>query len=232
MLSVCNTQQELNLVNMSIQTTGLPLEVAIYHPIEFLELKKLTIAFLDLNLEKEKGGIKNQLLVGHVITFLQKNGIAALADLPRFRTDYWEDLAVQCRKKGVDLEHLGQYDLVLNSEKAQKLSDADSVYQSDDAFDKAANIYSSSNHSMFHFLEFNRKITRKHVNNLVESMKENGILSYPLMIYTDCIDGTWKYWIIDGQHRFEAFKKMGYPIRFTLYQKSTPEPITVYDIVR
>jgi len=211
---------------------GIPAEVAVYHPVQFLEMDKKVTAFLDLSLETEKGGAKNQLLVGHLTGFIQKNGLEAIKNLPRFKDEYLTEILEKCLKKGIDLESLPPKVLDLDLNKLKKLSDSESVYHPEDAYDKAANIYSSSNYSMFHYLEFNRKIVWSHVYEIRDSIRENGILSYPLMIYTNIIDGIWKYWIIDGQHRFKAFELLGCPIRFTLYEKQSGEPITLYDIVR
>ena len=225
-------RQDLNFVNMKEQTIGLPVEVAMYHPIEFLELKKMTVAFLNQTFEKQKGGIAHQLIVGHVVSLMGQYGTDILTAAPRFKQDYLDDLLTQFRKKSIDPDNLGQYVNTLDTNKARQLTDPETPYQSEDRFDRAANIYCSSNYSMFNFLEFNRKVSSRHVRTLVESIRSNGILSYPMMIYTNCIDGIWRYWIIDGQHRFEAFRKLGFPIRFTLYQKLGAGEITLRDIVR
>lgn len=211
---------------------GIPAEVAAYHPIQFLGIEKLATAFLDLNLEREKGGVKNQLLVGHLIGFVQKNGWEAIKSWPRFKDEFLVEILEKCLKKGINLKALPRTIADLDINKLNKLSSPDSIYHPEDAFDKAANIYSSSNYSMFNFLEFNRKIIWSHVHEIKNSIRENGILSYPLMIYTNIIDGIWKYWIIDGQHRFKAFELLGLPIRFTLYEKQSGEAVTLYDIVR
>lgn len=213
--------------------SGIPATVSIYSPIEFLGLEKITAAFLDIGLEQIKGGIGKQLLVGHLVKFVQNNnGPEAIKTLPRFRYEYLEEIKTRCNKKGINLDDLIKNPLILDINRIDNLSDNTSVHKPYDPLDRASNICCSSNYSMFHFLEFNRKIVWSHVNELRLSILENGILSYPVMIYTNCVDGEWKYWIVDGQHRFEAFKKLGLPIYFTLYRKSTPEPITLYDLVK
>lgn len=212
--------------------TAISTEVSLYHPIEFLELDKLTKAFFDISLEKLKGGVRNHLLVGHIVHFVQDNGLQGFESLPRFRKEYLYELVEKTSAKGIDLTTISEQNLNLNWDKVKSLSQFNQVYRPNDAFDQAANIYSSSNYKMFRFLEFNRDIDIKHVNRLIISMRRNNIISYPLMIYTDCVDGKWGYWIVDGQHRFEAMKRLGIPIWFTLYEKQSVEPITLYDLVR
>ncbi len=212
--------------------TGIPTDINLYHPIEFLELDKFSRAFLDAGLEYIKGGIRNQLLVGHIVHFVQDRGIDSIESLPRFKKEYLSDLLSKAKLKGIDLKKAQEGSFNLNWGRMKQLSHHNQIYAPGDSFDQASNIYSSSNYKMFRFLEFNRDIDIKHVRSLMESMKRNGILSYPLMILTDCVDGIPTYWIIDGQHRFEAMKRLGIPIWFTLYQKQSSQPITLYDLVR
>lgn len=212
--------------------TGIPAEVSLYHPAEFLELNKTTLAFLNLALQEFKGGITHQLLMGHIVHYVQTNGLEDLQTKPHYREVYMEDLIRQSLEKGIDMKNLKQYKFNISWGKLSTLSDSTSIYQPNDEFAKLSNIFYSSNYPMFHRLPFNRKISWKHVRSLVDSMKRNGITSHPLVVYTDCIDGEWKYWIVDGQHRVEAFKKLGLPIQFTLYKKANSEPITIYDLVR
>lgn len=219
-------------MNKNTLTLGIPTEVSLYHPIEYLELDKKVGAFLDLGLQTLKGGTKNQLLIAHLVQFVQENGVKALEGLPRFKPEYLIVLNEKCKNKGINLVELRDQPFDLNLGKVKLLADATSVYQSDDPFDRSSNIYSSSNYSMFNFLEFNRDIAMSHVQDIRRSILINGILSFPLMLQTDCIDGEMKYYIADGQHRFWAFKLLGLPIRFTLYQKQSSGPMTVYDIIR
>jgi hypothetical protein len=218
---------------MEKREIGLPATVSIYSPIEFLGLEKFTNAFLDIGLEHVKGGVGKQLLVGHLVKLVQNHGGAtAIRMLPRFKPEYLEEIKTKCNRKGIDLDDLVKNPLVLDFNRIETLSDSISIHKPDDLLDRASNICCSSNYSMFHFLEFNRKIVWSHVNELRLSILHNGILSYPVMIYTNCVDGEWKYWIVDGQHRFVAFKQLGLPIYFTLYRKSSTEPISLYDLVK
>lgn len=214
----------------TLKKTGLPDEVTSYHPIEFLELSKPVLGFLHTQLEAYKGGARNQMLVGHVMKVVAEKGVAFFATLPFYRDNYTQEILEKFKRKGIDLTKVKKVDV--DSKKLELLSDGKSVYQSQDAIVKSSNIYCSSNYSMFHFLPFNRSISRTHVNALVESIRENGVISYPIMVRTDCIDGTLRYWIVDGQHRFSAFIKLGFPVYFTLHQKQGEEPVTKKDIVK
>ena len=211
---------------------GIPTEVSLYHPAEYIELSKPVLAFLDINLEEMKGGVRNQLLVGHIVHYIQNNGLEGLTRFPRYRREFRDELVSKLNDKGIDLNDLNSTKLNLNWEKANNLSSPSAVYQPDDLFDKYSNVFTSSNYSMFHLLPFNRKIISRHVATIKKSMIRNGITSFPLMIYTNCIDKTWKYWIVDGQHRFQAFRELGLPIRFTLHQSEDGTSLTREDIVR
>ncbi len=216
-----------------IANTTFPKEVAIYHPVEFLELSRNAVAFLDVGLEQVKNGPSNQLLVAHLVGYVQENGLKALASLPRYKSEYQIEILRKLKEKmNIDLEDMKASPVLYDRQKAEILSDNVSIYSPNDLFEAYSNIYVSSNYNMFHFLDFNRIIINKHVNKLILSIKKHGVLSFPTVVYTNCIDGVWRYYILDGQHRFKAFVKLGLPIRFTLY---TPEPgvnLNKYDLVR
>lgn len=71
-------------------------------------------------------------------------------------------------------------------------------------------VYSSTDYDKFSMLDSNRDIRQAHVNELVGSMKE-----HPL---EKAIDVNEKLQIIDGQHRFTAWKILGMPIIFTIHK--------------
>ncbi len=218
---------------MTANLIGFPKEVSIYHPAEFLELQKSTLAFLDVGLSEIKTSPSSQLLVAHIMGYVQENGIDALKSISRHKESFTEDLINKTREKmGIELTDLLKRPIIFDKKRVEVLSGGVSPYKPNDLFEAYSNIYISSNYSMFHFLDFNRNIINKHVNKLILSIKKHGVLSFPTVVYTNCIDGVWRYYILDGQHRFKAFVKLGLPIRFTLY---TPEPgveITKYDLVR
>lgn len=216
---------------MTIMKTGIPNDVYLYHPIEFLELSKGAHAFFDMNLIEPRGGIQNQLLIGHLVHFIQNSGIESFKDFDYCRQSYLDELIQKMKEKGLEVESL-KSKFYINWDRTEKLSDSKLIYQTVDPFDQAANIFSSSNYKQFHKFEFNRKTSKKHSRRIADSIRRNGITSYPLIIYTDIIDGEPKYYIVDGQHRCEAFEILGLPIWFTLYTKRSPGPTTMYDLVR
>jgi len=211
---------------------GIPTELTLYHPAEFLQLAKVTLAFLNIFLEEYKGGVTNQLLVGHIVGYIQQNGLDPFKGSERYKDVYMEDLLRQALDKGIDLKNLTEVNYRLNWKQLNQLSDNVSIYQSKDPFAKATNVFSSSNYRMFHHLPFNRNRSKRHSRAIADSMRRNGITSHPLMIYTNVVDGEWKYWIVDGQHRTDAFEIIGHPVHFTLYQKQGGGEITIYDLVQ
>lgn len=77
-------------------------------------------------------------------------------------------------------------------------------------------VFLSNNYELFNFLDMNRIINNSHVNTLVESMKIDGFKGVLQVIYTDIFDGVAKYYILDGQHRIAAAKRLGIEIRFQI----------------
>jgi hypothetical protein len=67
-------------------------------------------------------------------------------------------------------------------------------------------IYETYNYELFKTLDGNRDTTKSHIAKLVESMEEIYLLS-PIIVNKDMA-------IIDGQHRYEAAKVLGLPIRY------------------
>lgn len=96
---------------MKVTLGGLPEKVHASHPIEFLELDKMVAAFLDLGLEEEKGGIGKQLLCGHLVAFIQKNGLEAISKLPRFKFEFLEEIVSKCHQKGISFIDQKETDL-------------------------------------------------------------------------------------------------------------------------
>lgn len=86
-------------------------------------------------------------------------------------------------------------------------------------------VHSSTNYDEFHFLPFNRKTNNRHITDLVESIKLFGVLTFVIVVETDCVDGIMKKWVVDGQHRFKAYKYEGLPILYTKANASTKEEL-------
>ena len=91
----------------------------------------------------------------------------------------------------------------------------------------ARNIYTSTDYDDFHLLAFNRKIDPDHVDGIARSIKEFGIIDFVKIAYTDCVDGTFKNWIADGQHTFSAEKKLKLPIVYIIIKVNT-----LYELIR
>ena len=71
---------------------------------------------------------------------------------------------------------------------------------------KINEVYETNDYKQFKFLNNNRDISTKHVNKLIKSMIEKRLIS-PILINES---GQ----IIDGQHRFEAQKNLGFPVPY------------------
>ncbi len=70
------------------------------------------------------------------------------------------------------------------------------------------NIYETYNYELFKTLEGNRGTNKGHIKSLTSSMEEIYLIS-PVIVNS-------KMEIIDGQHRYEAAKGLGLPIRYII----------------
>lgn len=82
-------------------------------------------------------------------------------------------------------------------------------------------IYETSEYSVFHKIEYNRKIDQKNVRKIAESIKNHGFFG--------CIFVDSNMNIIDGQHRLEACKMLGVPVKFCVVE-SNNSPDLVRDL--
>jgi len=57
-------------------------------------------------------------------------------------------------------------------------------------------------------LTFNRAKNEKHVQALVKSIANVGVLRTPVLAYTKCISGKLEYYNVDGQHLVESLKRL------------------------
>lgn len=69
-------------------------------------------------------------------------------------------------------------------------------------------IHETYDYDKFGFLDSNRPTNKPHVIRLKESMDEEYLIS-PITVNEN-------FWIIDGQHRFEAAKEKGLPVRYII----------------
>jgi hypothetical protein len=88
-------------------------------------------------------------------------------------------------------------------------------------------IFETEDYDMLHFLSFNRDIDEEHVEKIGQSIDEFGAIDVVKVVYTNCVDGTYKYWIVDGQHTFCALRKRKKPVRVLLIQIDT-----MFELVR
>lgn len=86
-------------------------------------------------------------------------------------------------------------------------------------------IYESFEYDQFHFLPFNRETNTRHIRRIMNSIKMFGVLSFVIVVETDCIDGEMKKWIVDGQHRLKAFILLGKPVLYIKVKLHTKEEV-------
>ena len=68
-------------------------------------------------------------------------------------------------------------------------------------------IYVTTDYNKFKFLKENREIYPTHVNRLVKSIKQRDV-KIPIIVDRD-------FNILEGQHRYEAYKKLSMPIHYS-----------------
>ncbi len=200
-------------------------EKNIYNPIDFLKLNIGTIGYLELGMQNYKGGPKNQLLIANVLFYVNCYGAEALRQFKHFKNEYWDDLLEKFSKHGFDLEDLPEVADEIDPQIVERVGGFNQVHRAEEAVFYNSNLHTSGNYAMFEFLKFNRKVSPEHVRELVESINSFGVLSYPVVVKTDCLDGSERYYIADGQHRFTAMKELGLPIYFTLHNISSKEQL-------
>lgn len=71
------------------------------------------------------------------------------------------------------------------------------------------NVYLSDDYEKFSRLIGNREIKRTRINKIKKNILEVGWLRNPILVNEN-------YQIIDGQHRFEALKELGFPIEYVI----------------
>ena len=86
-------------------------------------------------------------------------------------------------------------------------------------------VQTSMDYNDFHFLAFNRDIDQKHAEEIGKSIDEFGIIGFVIVAYTDCVDGSLKKWIVDGQHTFTAEVKRKLPILYVLVRVDSLEEL-------
>ena len=69
-------------------------------------------------------------------------------------------------------------------------------------------IHETKNYSKFSLITYNRNINENHVEKIKNSMKTHG---NQMPIFVDP-----NFLIMDGQHRFTALKRLGWPIKYII----------------
>lgn len=81
-------------------------------------------------------------------------------------------------------------------------------------------IFTTTDYDMFKTLQGNREVNKTHVNQLIRLMTENGNLTdqFPIVIGRDG-------YVIDGQHRLEALKVLGWEVGYIVEEGATIETV-------
>lgn len=127
----------------------------------------------------------------------------------------------KCIKGGAKGEANNRNKILVRKEQAIKLMrNKDVIFKNENMFsilnndnrnkkdDVCGNIYETNDYDKFKFLVWNRPVDRKHVERLKESIKKNIYLE-PISISEDFI-------ILDGQHRFTAYKELGMTFKYII----------------
>lgn len=88
---------------------------------------------------------------------------------------------------------------------------------------KETEVLKTNDYSLFKRISGNRDIDISHVNKLEKSMKNDGYLRDPIKVNE-------KFEIIDGQHRFEAAKKLNHPIQFIINEGYNLKDVQIQNI--
>lgn len=89
------------------------------------------------------------------------------------------------------------------------------------------NSHTSTDYNEFYLLPFNRKTDPDHVNGIMKSIMEFDVIDDVKVVETDCVDGTVRKWIADGQHTFLAEKALKIPIQYKIIKVDT-----LFELVR
>lgn len=195
----------------------------LYHPIMYTGIRKHVAAYLHVGLiDENELKIEQQLLIAHVVNFVQKKGLKKLFSFKDFNESYKNEILLKFKECGINLESIK---VNVSEEKVINISSIGQVHRPSESEFDHSNVYMSSNYDQFNLLEFNRKIIKGHVRDLTTSIEEHGILSYGVVVHTDCVDGIKKFWIADGQHRFSAEKGLSLPFYFTMTTVKSKEEL-------
>ena len=93
-----------------------------------------------------------------------------------------------------------------------KSKSANGTIRATDFVEKVSEVKETEQYELFCYIKGNRIINQGHVNKLITKIKRKNLREIP--IYVGPMNKKGQYPILDGQHRFEAYKTLGLPIRF------------------
>ena len=102
--------------------------------------------------------------------------------------------------------------------KAKKKS-ANGTVKMTDFIEKVSEVNETKQYDLFCFVKGNRSVNQTHVNKLIAKIKRKNLREIPIYVGPMNKDG--KYPILDGQHRYEAYKTLDLPIRFIIVDYMT-----------
>lgn len=187
----------------------------LYHPIEYLGIDKKLTAYLKFGFSKE-GFVElgEQVLIAHILAYVQRCGQQQLWKFGNYKKEYNDALLNAMAEKDISIGLANH--IIIDVDKLANISMPGKSHRPSDREFSQSNVRMSSNYEQFHLLYFNRKKKEAHVLELIDSIKQFGILSYGVVVETDLVDGVMKKWIADGQHRMEAEKRLGLPFYYTM----------------
>jgi len=100
-----------------------------------------------------------------------------------------------------------------------KSKSANGTVKMTDFVDKVSEVNETKQYDLFCFVKGNRSINQSHVNKLIAKIKRKNLREIP--IYVGPMNKSGKYPILDGQHRYNAYKILGLPIRFIIVDYMT-----------
>lgn len=205
-----------NLQTMSIFDTRIAKAMEIlYHPIEYLGIDKKLITYLKLGFNREGFvGLGDQVLIAHILAYVQRFGQQQLWKFEHYKKEYNDALLNAMTEKDISIGLASH--IIIDADKLSNISMPGKSHRPSDREFSQSNVRMSSNYEQFHLLPFNRKKKESHVLELMESIKQFGILSYGVVVETDLVDGVMRKWIADGQHRMESEERLGLPFYYTM----------------
>jgi len=78
-----------------------------------------------------------------------------------------------------------------------------------------AKCYATKEYNIFKWLDGNREVSEKHVNTVMSSIKKGNLIKYQTITVNEDME------ILDGQHRFEACKRLGIHVHYKIMPKGT-----------